>query len=95
MLTLKLSRRDFVKAGTALTLLAAGVGKYSKDRHLFAKASAREMEEGAEYIKTICTFCAVGCGIKAKVKNGKLISIEPWEEHPINRGRLCVKGASI
>ncbi len=95
MIELKLSRRDFVKTATALTLLSVGGIKFGRDGHFFSKASAQEAGEGVSYVKTICIFCAVGCGIKAKVKNGKLIGIEPWTEHPINRGKLCAKGASI
>jgi formate dehydrogenase major subunit len=47
-----------------------------------------------EQRKTICTKCAVGCGLIGEVQNGVWVSQEPWFEHPINQGSLCSKGAA-
>ena len=96
--TFKISRRNFMKLSAATVAVAAGLVKYRKQ--IFKKAEAQQIQEEAEkedvkLVKTICTFCAVGCGILAKVKNGQLVGIEPWVNHPINGGRLCCKGASI
>ncbi len=33
----------------------------------------------------------VGCGIKAYVKDGKLVKVEGDENHPVTKGRLCVR----
>jgi formate dehydrogenase major subunit len=49
---------------------------------------------GAEVARSICPYCAVGCGQLAFHKNGKLISIEGDPESPISRGRLCPKGSA-
>ena len=46
-----------------------------------------------QQIKTICSNCAVGCGLIGEVQNGVWISQEPWFEHPINQGSLCSKGS--
>ncbi len=94
----RLSRRNFMKMSAATVAVAAGLIKYRKQ--IFKKAEAQQIQEEAEkedvkLVKTICTFCAVGCGILAKVKNGQFIGIEPWVNHPINGGKLCCKGASI
>ncbi len=43
-------------------------------------------------VKTHCCFCGVQCGIQLKVKENKVIGFEPWEEFPVNRGKLCPKG---
>ncbi|MBS1715578.1 MAG: molybdopterin oxidoreductase family protein [Armatimonadetes bacterium] len=43
-------------------------------------------------VKTHCCFCGQQCGIQLKVKDGKVIGFEPWEEFPFNRGKLCPKG---
>ncbi len=43
-------------------------------------------------IKTHCCFCGVQCGIQLKVKENKVIGFEPWEEFPVNQGKLCPKG---
>jgi formate dehydrogenase major subunit len=97
--SLRLSRRDFIKVTAAGVAVAAGLAKYARDR-LFKRAEAHQLKEqakkeGIKLVKTICTFCAVGCGILAKVENDQFVGVEPWVENPINRGKLCCKGASI
>ena len=44
--------------------------------------------------KSICPFCAVGCGQKVFVRDGEVIQIEGDPDSPISRGRLCPKGAA-
>jgi formate dehydrogenase major subunit len=44
--------------------------------------------------KSVCPYCAVGCGQKIYVKDEKVTNIEGDEESPISRGRLCPKGAA-
>jgi len=48
----------------------------------------------ADVARSVCPYCAVGCGQLAFHKNGKLISIEGDPESPLSRGRLCPKGAA-
>ena len=43
-------------------------------------------------VKTHCCFCGVQCGIQLKVKENRVIGFEPWEEFPVNKGKLCPKG---
>jgi formate dehydrogenase major subunit len=50
--------------------------------------------EGAEVSRSICPYCAVGCGQLVYHKNGKLVSIEGDPESPISQGNLCPKGAA-
>jgi formate dehydrogenase major subunit len=49
---------------------------------------------GADVARSVCPYCAVGCGQLVYHKNGKLISIEGDPESPISRGRLCPKGSA-
>jgi assimilatory nitrate reductase catalytic subunit len=48
--------------------------------------------EPDKLVKTHCCFCGVQCGIQLKVKDNKVIGFEPWEDFPVNRGKLCPKG---
>lgn len=41
---------------------------------------------------TTCPFCGVGCNFYLKVEDGRPIGIVPSRNHPVSRGRLCVKG---
>src|SRR5919201_548623 len=47
-----------------------------------------------EVVKSICPYCAVGCGQDVYVKDGKITDIEGDSDSPISRGRLCPKGAA-
>jgi formate dehydrogenase major subunit len=49
---------------------------------------------GCEVTRSICPYCAVGCGQLIFHRQGKLISIEGDPESPISRGHLCPKGAN-
>jgi formate dehydrogenase major subunit len=44
--------------------------------------------------RSVCPYCAVGCGQLVHHKDGKLVSIEGDPESPISRGHLCPKGAA-
>ncbi len=43
-------------------------------------------------VKTICTYCGVGCGIYLGVRGDKVVSVRGDKENPVSRGNLCVKG---
>ncbi|TSC23242.1 dehydrogenase [Corallococcus sp. Z5C101001] len=45
-------------------------------------------------VKSICPYCAVGCGQEVHVRGGRILDIEGDPHSPISRGRLCPKGAA-
>jgi formate dehydrogenase major subunit len=45
-------------------------------------------------VQSVCPYCAVGCGQKVFVKDGKVTQIEGDPDSPISRGRLCPKGSA-
>jgi anaerobic selenocysteine-containing dehydrogenase len=45
-------------------------------------------------IYTDCTLCYHSCGTEVTVKEGKAVNIRGLASHPINKGRLCPKGAN-
>src|SRR5215207_11292385 len=45
-------------------------------------------------VKSICPYCAVGCGQNVYVKDEQVVQIEGDPDSPISRGRLCPKGAA-
>jgi formate dehydrogenase major subunit len=45
-------------------------------------------------VRSICPYCAVGCGQLVYVKDGEVTQIEGDPASPISRGRLCPKGAA-
>jgi formate dehydrogenase major subunit len=54
----------------------------------------RPRTEGASVARSICPYCAVGCGQLVFHRDGKLLAIEGDPESPISEGRLCPKGAA-
>ncbi len=45
-------------------------------------------------VKSVCPYCAVGCGQTVYVQDGKILDIEGNEDSPVSRGRLCPKGSA-
>jgi formate dehydrogenase major subunit len=45
-------------------------------------------------VRSICPYCAVGCGQRVYVRDERIIDIEGDPDSPISRGRLCPKGAA-
>jgi formate dehydrogenase major subunit len=44
--------------------------------------------------RSICPYCAVGCGQRVWSKDGRVTQIEGDPDSPISRGRLCPKGSA-
>ena len=44
--------------------------------------------------RSVCPYCAVGCGQRIFVKDGKVVQIEGDPDSPISKGRLCPKGSA-
>ncbi|QXJ20982.1 dehydrogenase [Actinomadura graeca] len=45
-------------------------------------------------VKSVCPYCAVGCGQDVYVKDGRVTQIEGDPDSPVSRGRLCPKGSA-
>jgi len=45
-------------------------------------------------VQSVCPYCAVGCGQRVFVKDGRVVQIEGDPDSPISRGRLCPKGSA-
>ncbi len=89
----RLARRTFLKIAAAtagLTGLALGGNLVRKTE---AKETLKTPYPGSKIVRTICTHCAVGCGIYAEVQNGVWVRQEIAQDHPISRGGHCCKGA--
>ena len=95
------TRRSFVKlsatAAGASSLTALGFSA----KEAFAEVRAFKLGRTTETRNT-CPYCSVGCGIimyglgdRAKNARSEIIHIEGDPDHPVNRGTLCPKGASL
>ena len=44
--------------------------------------------------RSVCPYCAVGCGQQVFVRDEQVVQIEGDPHSPISRGRLCPKGSA-
>ncbi len=51
-------------------------------------------ERADKVVRSICPYCAVGCGQLVYVEKGKITDIEGDPDSPISQGCLCPKGAA-
>lgn len=95
------TRRQFLKVS------AAGLGASSlvvlgfSPNETLAEVRKYKLSQTTETRNT-CPYCSVGCGIlmysagdKAKGETTGIMHIEGDYDHPVNRGTLCPKGASL
>jgi formate dehydrogenase major subunit len=68
-----------------------GLGSAVRSRH---SIELKPRVSDARVVKSICPFCAVGCGQRVFTQDGVVTQIEGDPDSPISRGRLCPKGAS-
>ncbi len=50
--------------------------------------------EADRVVRSVCPYCAVGCGQLVYVKDEKIVDIEGDPDSPISQGCLCPKGAA-
>ncbi len=89
-----MDRRTFLKiAGMGSICFAAGCTS-EPEKTLFSIVQAPDdMVTGkATWYASTCRECPAGCGILAKNREGRVIKIEGNPVHPINRGKLCMRG---
>ena len=92
------TRRSFLKIGAG-TAVASVLGFDLKAA--YAESKELKIARTTE-TRSTCPYCAVSCGIiihtigdKAKNVTAQVVHVEGDPDHPINRGTLCPKGASL
>src|SRR5256884_9283398 len=94
-----ISRRTFIKSsiagGAVISAFGFDVGP------VFAQAKTLKISRTSE-TRSTCPYCSVSCGViihtlgdRAKNAVAQVIHVEGDPDHPINRGTLCPKGASL
>src|SRR5919108_821677 len=93
------SRRTFLKT-TVIGGAGASVFGFSL-APVYAQTQALKIERTTE-TRSTCPYCSVSCGViihtlgdKAKNATPQVVHVEGDPDHPINRGTLCPKGASL
>jgi len=88
-----MNRRTFLKiAGIGSVSFAFGCNPPPKNLFSLVKAPDDMVVGEATWYASTCRECPAGCGILAKNREGRVVKIEGNPLHPINRGRLCMRG---
>jgi formate dehydrogenase major subunit len=69
-----------------------GLGETAISEH--TRGLRARTDAADKVVRSVCPYCAVGCGQLIYVKDGKIIDIEGDPESPVNSGTLCPKGAA-
>jgi formate dehydrogenase major subunit len=96
---MQISRRSFIQATAAG---GAGLTAFGFDvAPVLAQARTLKISRTSE-TRSTCPYCSVSCGViihtlgdKAKNAVPQVVHVEGDPDHPINRGTLCPKGASL
>ena len=70
------------------------LGRGAAVRSPHTEAATPRTESADRVVKSICPYCAVGCGQKVYVQGGQVTQIEGDPDSPVSRGRLCPKGSA-
>ena len=46
-------------------------------------------------VPSVCSYCGCGCGVLFQVFDGELVDTLPMKTHPVNAGKLCIKGWNL
>jgi anaerobic selenocysteine-containing dehydrogenase len=88
----KITRRAFLRlAGIgAAALGAAGyLGRYLRELVPARSPPRAATLRHSTWIPTICRICPAGCGVVARVVEGRVVKVEGNPAHPVSQGKLC------
>jgi len=46
-------------------------------------------------VPSICSYCGTGCGLLFEVIDDQIVNTLPMKTHPVNEGKLCIKGWNL
>jgi molybdopterin-containing oxidoreductase family iron-sulfur binding subunit len=88
-----MNRRTFLKiAGMGSISLAASCSPPEKNLFSLVQAPDDMVTGKATWYASTCRECPAGCGILAKNREGRVIKVEGNPLHPINKGKICMRG---
>jgi anaerobic selenocysteine-containing dehydrogenase/Fe-S-cluster-containing dehydrogenase component len=89
-----LSRRSFLKIASAAGAAAAIPGCEPAGREIIPYVVPDEnvIPGVPSFYATSCMECSAGCGVVARVREGRVIKLEGNPKDPISQGALCARG---
>ena len=85
---------DTVRRWPVFQQLKHGTDGTGADAMSDATHSLTPRNLGTSVARSVCPYCAVGCGQLIFHRNGKVVSVEGDPASPLSEGHLCPKGAA-
>ena len=70
------------------------LGRGAAARSPATEHAAPRIRDPGKVAKSVCPYCAVGCGQNVYVSGDRVVQIEGDPDSPVSRGRLCPKGSA-
>ena len=88
--------RTFIEGWPVYRQLTSGdpLGRGAAAKSMASKRLHPRTQTADKVVKSVCPYCAVGCGQNVYVQDDKVVHIEGDPDSPVSRGRLCPKGSA-
>jgi len=90
------TRREFLNLAWLITTVWGALSNFVKYRLLGlplpAQGESIVSHEPERWAPSVCQLCPAGCGVVARIIDGRVVKIEGLPAHPVNQGSLCPKG---
>ncbi|MGH9780117.1 MAG: molybdopterin-dependent oxidoreductase, partial [Candidatus Acidiferrales bacterium] len=89
-----LDRRRFLQVVAAASAGALAACRSEPARkHIPYVVPPEEITPGVStWYKSVCRECPAGCGVMVRTREARALKVEGNPDHPVNRGKLCVRG---
>lgn len=93
---IRITRRGFLQVAGATGLAALAGCLFKPDGGTQTGVVPPGWRPGeVRFAKSVCTLCPGGCGVVARVEEGRIVNVAGDPDNPMNQGGLCPKGQSV
>ncbi len=94
-----MKRRDFlwllgVISGSTVMSACGSPNRSAKFTSFVLPPEEEAVPGEARFLPSTCTECPAGCGVQARIRDGRPVKLEGNPGHPVNDRGLCVRGQS-
>lgn len=88
--------RTWIEQWPALRQATSGdwLGRGEAAMSAHTRSLTPRVKDADKVVKSVCPYCAVGCGQNVYVRDERVTHIEGDPDSPVSRGRLCPKGSA-
>jgi predicted molibdopterin-dependent oxidoreductase YjgC len=79
-----------VYCGNCIGVCPTGALMFKAEHDL--RQAGRWNESSQTVTDTICPYCGVGCTLRLRVQDNRIVRVTSPLDHEVTRGNLCIKG---